>query len=91
MYFLQTRYTSDIEKDFRPIFFDESGILFYDFRKENKELKPADQEKVYSDALEKEARFKFKLLRSEIQKVPSHHRLHKKIYKGMLGWYKVGA
>jgi hypothetical protein len=89
VYFLQKKFTSDIEKDFQPIYFDDKGILFYDFRKENKELKSNDQEKAYANALDKEARFKFKLLRSEIQNSPSHHLLHQKIYKGMLGWYKV--
>jgi hypothetical protein len=86
---LQLRYTQDIEKDFQPIFFDDKGILFYDFRKEKREIKSNDQEKAFKNALEKEARFKYKLIRTEIQKAPSHHLLHQKIYKGMMGWYKV--
>ena len=87
---MQFKYTQNIEKDFKPIFFDDKGILFYDFRKEKKEIKSKDQEKAFKNALEKEARFKYKLVRSEIQNAPNHHLLHQKIYKGMLGWYKVG-
>ena len=87
---MQFKFTQDIQKDFQPIFFDDKGILIYDFRKENQEIKSNDQEKAFINALEKEARFKYKLLRTEIQKAPSHHLLHQKIYKGMLGWHKVG-
>lgn len=86
---MQTKYTRKLEKDFRPMYFEDQGIFFYDFMKDKKLTDDPQVNETLQKELEKAGKFHYSLVNIEIQKVPKNPQLHKKIYKGMLGWYKV--
>ena len=80
---MQSKFTQSIQKDFRPMYFDERGILFYDFTKESQISKSNLAGREIEEAIFQEARFKYKLLKIEIKDAPDHHMLHNKTFKGI--------
>lgn len=71
------------------MYFEEDGVYFYDFMKDKPLAADELEGEGLGQELERAGKFQYSLESIEIQKVPKNPRLHKKIYKGMLGWYKV--